>query len=638
MIRSVNQRIILAGLAPLAILAVALVVGNGFARIQEARRELASARQLTSTLLHAPALDALVIGNTLPFEQVANDVTKSSGDVVCISLADNAQRAIASAGQCDIKTEQQEVVPITTMELGLTDFDRPRAETDRVVGRLRVTMSEGRLRLRIQEVLIQLGFSLLLILTVVVVLVRVLRSRVVTPIQRIGAAMQALSRREYDQKLNVEGNDEVSRLAIDVDKAISTIAGYTKELVRRRDEADRALHDADEANLARDGLVKSLTEELDVPLSAIQGELTTMAIENGASTSGLGRIELQQRIKSVLGTVQDAQSNLQELIEIGTSTLRAGKVISASVTDFLTEIQTSSEALSKNIKLPLHFELSSSLTDELRAATLEIDGHRCKKTVQYILRAMFKRCTSIGAFIHVNVIQVSNKSVNLSIQLKAFFEPSVTQQSISAQRPLINPNIPPVLLGWTDRDSLIIDYLLRESRMTLTYSSSATGSICVNLETQVNLSKEVANIDASDWAFATHPIHTTIVSDDADLLRLTSRAMLSNHEFRVIPFTLASNNIKSLVSADAVVIDTEDDVTSAFGLIEDIKLQLQTRDKQPKLFALCTGGPIDDELESQLFELGFTAVIQKPIQYGRLIEIIHSTNRSPAALKKALQE
>ncbi len=45
----------------------------------------------------------------------------------------------------------------------------------------------------------------------------------------------------------------------------------------------------------------------------------------------------------------------------------------------------------------------------------------------------------------------------------------------------------------------------------------------------------------------------------------------------------------------------------------------------PKLVAICPPGRVSDRLSARLFELGFTGIIQKPIQYSRLVEVIEAT-------------
>src|SRR5262249_14003514 len=151
--------------------------------------------------------------------------------------------------------------------------------------------------------------SLILIGAVLTVTGRLLRSRLIAPIERIGSAMQALSQQDYAIRLPIEGNDELTRLGIAINNTISTIADYTRELERRRNEANQALQDADAANLTRDGLVRSLTEDLAEPMNTMHSQLIAMAMANKDP-------ELKERIKSVMAALQGAQSDFADLIEI----------------------------------------------------------------------------------------------------------------------------------------------------------------------------------------------------------------------------------------------------------------------------------------------------------------------------------
>lgn len=615
MIRSINQRMILVGLAPLALLAVALVVWNGFARIGEAEQELLDAQTLTRKLLNAPAVDALVVGNKLSFEQLVNDVIKTSPAHVCISLRDTSNHVLVEAGVCKNRASVADMFPITASTEGLSDFkDEAHGETR--VGELRVSMSNQRLIEKKHQVVVQLVLSVGLILFVVLVVVRILRARVVIPIQKIDGAMQALSRQDYSVQLQLDGEDEVGRLGRAVNATIDTIAGYTRELVRRRDDADRALHDADEANLARDGLVRSLTEELEGPLSQMHADLTALAITNADSNQ-------RERIKSIIATLQETQSNFDDLIEIATSSQPASRAPLRDFADFQSELQRAVRSLADTVGMPLHFEMSPSPPDELRGVTLDIDGQRCKKAVEYVIRAMYRHCNSIGVYVHVDVIKVSNTQLHISLQLKAFYEPSLSKSLASAFKPTLpHSKAPPSLLGWTDRECKIIEYLLREVNMTATYSSSPTGTVCVLLETLVRVaSDQVNHSQSTDWTFATRPIHTTIVSDDPTLIRFTTRGTISNHEMKLLPFTVALENVAILKDADALVVDMGDDVASAFGLLEELKA---ANEKTPRLIALCAAGAISDVLEARLFDCGFKAVLQRPIQYARLVEVVQS--------------
>jgi FixJ family two-component response regulator len=73
---------------------------------------------------------------------------------------------------------------------------------------------------------------------------------------------------------------------------------------------------------------------------------------------------------------------------------------------------------------------------------------------------------------------------------------------------------------------------------------------------------------------------------------------------------------------DVLLIDISNDVADAFTLIERLTSEGVT---VPRLVAICPPGRISDSLSTRLFELGFTGIIQKPVQYSRLVEVIEAT-------------
>lgn len=191
MMRTIKQRIYWLGLLPLAILSVALIAFNGAARIDEAQGELRNAQKLTAELLRNPAIEALVVGNDLAFEQTTNELLNASSSVACIILADATHRAITQRGNCDRARDQVDSFAITTPTAGLSDFEAgPTATT---VGELTILMNDAGLLKKRRQIAIQLVLSLVLVAAVLGITGRLLRVRLVEPVQSISAAMAALS-------------------------------------------------------------------------------------------------------------------------------------------------------------------------------------------------------------------------------------------------------------------------------------------------------------------------------------------------------------------------------------------------------------------------------------------------------------
>jgi HAMP domain-containing protein len=616
MIRTIQQRIYVVGMLPLALLAVTLVTINGIVRINEANRQLRDAQTVTVQLLHGSAVDALVIGNSLAFEQIVHGVIKASPAVACVALTNTDHQTVASAGDCDRGALSQDLVPISARTEGLSDLAEPGSAI--VVGELRVSMNQNSVLRKRDEVIAQLALSLLLTAAVLVVVARVLRSRLIQPVRQIDDAMASLSQRDYSVRVKVQGDDDLARLARAVNDTIETIASYTTELEQRRKDADRALHDADEANLARDGLVRSLTEDLEGPMNLMHSELTAIAMTNQDAA-------LREPIKAVMALLQEAQANFDDLIEVATSLERNRSLPTRDLNEFVADFRRDIAELASTQVAPINLLFAQIPETPLRRSgvSLDLDAVRVRKALVYLVRAMARRCKPSGVQMTMELAKASPDELHLSIHLMASYP--VLRSSSSPDVPLSPAKVataPPDLLQLTDRESKIIEYLLRTSGLVPTFSASPLGSVSVVLEASCHYVAERSNGASMEWSFATRPIATTVITDDESLTRLTTRGVLSNHEITRMSFSDALNRAADLLSQDALLIDISDDVAAAFTLLT----RLQAGSKQlPQLIAICPPGRISDSLGERLFQLGFGAMVQKPLQYSRLLKIVRAS-------------
>lgn len=616
MIRTIQQRIYVVGMLPLALLAVTLAALNGIVRINEANRQLRDAQTVTVQLLYGSAVDALVIGNSLAFEQIVHGVVKSSPAVACIALTNTDHQTVATAGRCNAAPLNQDLVAINARTEGLSDLAEPASAV--VVGELRVSMNQESVVRKRNEVIAQLALSLLLTAAVLIVVARVLRSRLIQPVRHIGDAMTSLSRRDYSVRVKIEGDDDLARLGRAINETIETIASYTTELEERRKDADRALHDADEANLARDGLVRSLTEDLEGPMNLMHSELTAIAMTNSDPA-------LREPIKAVMALLQEAQANLDDLIEVATSLERNRSLPTRDLNDFVTDLRRDIAQLASSQAAPINLLFAEIPATPLRRSgvSLDLDAVRVRKALVYLLRAMARRCKPSGVQMTMELAKASVDELHLSIHVNASYQPA---QSASAREVPLSPakvaNTPPDILEWTDRESKIIEYLLRTSGLVATFTNGTLGSVSVLLEASCHYVAERSSGAPLEWSFATRPIATTVITDDESLKRLTTRGVLSNHEVRQMSFTNALMHAAELLSQDALLVDISDDVAAAFTLLTRLKAGEKNL---PQLIAICPPGRISDSLGERLFQLGFAAMVQKPLQYSRLLKIVRAS-------------
>lgn len=624
MIRTIKQRIYVVGLLPLAALAVALVVFNGITRIREANQALLNAQRVTAALLQSPATDALVVGNRLSFEETARKVIRTSPLLVCVSLRDSDHRTVAQIGDCRSLPLPDDYFPIRVPNGSLSDFNEEQS-ADATYGELGIVMNDDSVARKRKEVIIQFILSLSLIVGVLLFIGWLLRARLIEPIGRIGSAMHALSEQDYNARVPAEGNDELTRLAEATNRTITTIAAYTRELERRRSDADRALFDADEANLARIGLVSSLTEDLEGPLVQLHSELTTAAMANQDPA-------LRNHIKEAIRLVQAAQADLADLLEIAAAAQASRPPLPRDLDDMLSDVERELQSLSQAESPSVNFVISQmpfahARRGEPTGALVEIDAVRFTKALTHLIRAMGRQSKPPGIYINAELLELPANQLDISVHVKAFYDPAIHAPAAPWLDQLSRYGNAPALMGWAGRETRIIDYLLRAVGIEPTISVSSSGAVSVLLHTSCHYTLAAAPQPAStDLSLATNGISATIVSNDLSLMRLTRRGEMSNVNLKLIPFAQALADTAALGEEAALLIDMSDDVAESVRLLDQLS---SDGSRRPALIAICPPGRMSDALYERLLELGFNGTMQKPLQYSRLVEAVRVTLSQP---------
>lgn len=625
MIRTIKQRIYFVGLLPLATLAMALVLLNGVARIDDANQELENAQRVTAALLQGPAIDALIVGNVLNFEQAVRSVIRTSPSLVCVTLHDENHRTVARVGECRREPPSVQYFPITTSSEGFSDF-KESPSVGAVIGELGIAMDEENVAIKRRQVVFQLGLSLVMIALVLGFVARLLRVRLIEPVGRIGRAMQSLSLRDYSARVSVGGEDELTRLAEAINQTIGTIAAYTRELELRRSDADRALHDADEANLVRGGLVRALTEDLEGPMCLMHSELTEIAVVNDDP-------ELKDRIKAVIALLQKAQADFADLIEISTSAQGIRQPPPRDLDEILSDIERDIRLLSDVEGVSVNFAPALMPSGQAHGGEptgilLDVDAVRLKKAVVYLIRSMGRRCKKSGVYVNAEFLPISAEQMHVSVHLKAFYDPISEPAAVPWHEQLSRYESIAALVGWTDRETKIIDYLLRAAGVEPTISASPMGAVSILLGASCHYTaaEQTGHQNSTDWMFATRPISTTLVSNDLSLTRLTTRGDMTNLEVKLVSFSRALANYSMLRAEAALLIDMSDDIAEVVRLLDQLRVKGETL---PCLVAICPPGRVSDSLAERLLELGFRGVVQKPLHYSRLIDVIRTTLSLP---------
>jgi len=186
-----------------------------------------------------------------------------------------------------------------------------------------------------------------------------------------------------------------------------------------------------------------------------------------------------------------------------------------------------------------------------------------------------------------------------------------------------------MFVGWTYRETKIIDYLLRSAGFVPTIGATPLGALSILLSATCRYisAENVGNQSPTDWMFATRPISTVIVSNDLSLARLAMRGDMTNLEIKLMSFPRAFANPSTLSAEAVLLIDMSDDIAEVVRLLDQLT---DARRPVPPLVAICPPGRMGDSLSERLLELGFKGVIQKPLHYSRLIDVVRATLTLPS--------
>jgi hypothetical protein len=259
---------------------------------------------------------------------------------------------------------------------------------------------------------------------------------------------------------------------------------------------------------------------------------------------------------------------------------------------------------------------------------VDLDGVRLRKALAYLIRAMARRCKEPGVHVNIEAIKRSSNQLHVAVHLRGFYEPPSEYESARPMEGLSHyATAPPLLLGWAERETRIVVYLFRTLGIIPLFATVNGGAVSVLLDATCTYTVEQGgrNSQAEPLAPAS-PVSVTLVSDDLSLTRLTSRADLSDYEVNLISFSRALADLSPLRIKRALLIDVSD-IAAALGLLQ----QLRAESPLPRLIAVCPPGQVSEALGNRLFELGFTALVQKPLQYSRLVQIIRTALADPLA-------
>lgn len=121
------------------------------------------------------------------------------------------------------------------------------------------------------------------------------------------------------------------------------------------------------------------------------------------------------------------------------------------------------------------------------------------------------------------------------------------------------------------------------------------------------------------------PLVVSVVSNDRSLQSLAARGGLVNHDLRLHDLEQALTAHREFLGYDIVLIDLEDDIVGAVTLAKELS---QLSGAVPQLIAICPAGQLNS-LGQRLQGIGFTALVQKPFNYARLLDLLPRTLQNP---------
>ncbi len=495
---------------------------------------------------------------------------------------------VSCHGMCGLAVSSADRFAVRALGEGLSDFDATAVAT---IGQISISMNEAPVRHKRQQIVLQLTISLLLIALVFGITQRLLRRRFVEPIEQIHLGMNALGEGAYHTRIPVRGDDELARLGHSINATIERIAAYTRELERRRDEASRALQEADDEGLARDALVDWLAEDLEGPLHAMQGELTAVAVANNDPS-------LKTGIRRALALLQDARASLTELMEVA-ATHRLRPAPPTYLTDLWLDLQQDiRQYIDAN---DAHVALTVAGQEvgggcPMSELFVDIDSVRLRKALLHLIQVMGRHCLDRTLQVNAQFVPVAEDQLHVVFTLKALYGPALDSASsvwVERVSGAAFGRVPPAQLRWTDREARVVDYLLRSVGIAPTYTVSESGSVSIVIELTCRFTRGSLESSVVLSHEPNHrPVVAGIVSDDPTLGRFMARGDLAHVEFRIIPLGEALTDVPALNVHTVLLIDVSNDVSDAFALIHRLRAQAVT----PPLIALCPPGRVSTQL------------------------------------------
>ena len=352
---TISTRTQILSLGPALLLTLLLISFFTVVRIQDLRQELDHTGQLIANQL-APACEyGVIVGNNNVLESLMK-ATMATPHVRFLEVQDNSGQVLVHVEQPSSKQSpprQIEVfqAPIRLQQTGLGGArvaGDNNALTEDYLGRVLVGMSSEAFNQREQQILLKAAILALFALLFTYILARRLALSLSQPISAMSHAVKAIQDGKYTTPLPVADDAElgdlarhINNLAFDLEKASREQKKAMDELIRTREEAERA-------NSAKSDFLAMMSHELRTPMNGVLGMLqlmeTTQLTDEQAEYSALAT-ESTEHLLRVINDILDFSRFERDAMELENIPFNLAELLATSVQAFAHDAQQRGLAL-----------------------------------------------------------------------------------------------------------------------------------------------------------------------------------------------------------------------------------------------------------------------------------------------------